>query len=171
MKHFFPTDYYVVRCKEASFAPSKGKGNPQIVLKLEVVSPETKQVGPNTLTVAGTPLDYYMVTQVMDGDQVDAKKTESARDRLRGAGSEIGILQKLGIDPSSFDFENPDYKQFVGLKFWVLLKAKKTEKRKEATDEQKAAGQQGDVLIDPITGEERVQYYPNIDEVSGLFKG
>ena len=158
----FPNDNYVLRVTNASFAPSKSSGNPMITLDVEVVSPEIVEIDGKQVTVSGVSLKHYLTTQVMDGENINAEKTAACAARIEE------LFGKLGLDFSAFNVENPDTTVFENLKFWALLKADKSEKRKQPTAEQKAKKELGDIIKDPITGEDLVQYYPKIDEIFGL---
>lgn len=161
MRIYWPTDWYQVRVKEVSFSPSKGKGNPQVTLSLEVVAPETVDNGEDLVTVSGVPLEYYLpVTIFKEGsEEVDQKKTADCRTKY----SEF--LEKMQLPPVE-DWDNPSTTEFIGIVFYAMLKAKRDEKRRSPTAAQKAKGEKGDILTDPITGEKSVTYYPNVDEVS-----
>jgi len=157
MNQQWPKDNYIVRIAETKFGASKRTENPMVTLDLEVVSPETFQVGSETVTAAGTPLKHYLVTGVTG----DEEKTKAARARA------VEFFDKLKIDHSTIDWDNPDLSALTNVTMWVLLSAKANEKRKDPTPEQKAAGELGTVLVDPITGQKQVTYYPQVETVYG----
>lgn len=161
-KIMFPQDNYVARVTNVVFGPSKGSGNPMITLDLEVVSPDVVQVGDKNVTVAGVGLKHYITTQVMDGENINAEKTAACASRIQE------LYEKLGLDFSTFNAENPDTSVFENMKIWVLLKSDRSEKRKAPTAEQAARKELGEIIKDPITGKDLVQYFPKIDEIFGI---
>ena len=158
----WPKDNYQVRITEAKFGASKRTDNPMITLDCEVVSPEIATIDGKETTLAGTPLKHYLVTKVFDGSDIDNEKTKGCQDRLK----EFFETLKLSVD--ELDWDNPDVSVLEGKTIWVILSAKAQEKRKDPTAEQRAAGQLGEVLVDPITGVKQVTYYPQIENVYGL---
>lgn len=150
-------DNYIVRIAEAKFGASKRTDNPMITLDLEVVLPETVTIGDESVTVAGTPLKHYLVTGVVG----DEEKTKDARKRA------IEFFDKVKFDHSNINWDNPDLSALSNMNIWTLLSAKPNEKRKDPTPAQKAAGELGDVLVDPITGQKQVTYYPQVESVYG----
>lgn len=164
MRVFWPTEYYQLRVKEVTFSPSKTKGNPQVTLSCEVVAPETVDNGDDLVTVSGTPIEYYLPTTIFkEGtEEVDTKKTREVREKY----SALLLNWDLPAIEGDDAWDNIDTSVFVGVTFFAMLKAKRNEKRKSPTAAQKAAGLPGDILMDPISGEKSITYYPQVDEVS-----
>ncbi len=161
----WPKDNYVLTVTDVKFGTSKRTENPMATFEMEVFSPTTVNAGGLEITTQGTPLKHYAVTKVMSGDEVDTEKTAGCLERLKE------LYEKFALDFATFDPENPDFNQFIGKKVWVILKNKANEKRKDPTAEQKARGEQGDVLTDPITGQKAITNYPEIDSFWGPFNG
>lgn len=160
----WPKDNYVLTVTDTTFGASKRTENPMGTFEMEVFSPSTMPVGADEVTTAGVSLKHYAVTKVFTAGEVDVDKTNSALDRLKE------LYEKFDVDYSTFDKENPDFSGFIGKKAWVILRNKETAKRKDPTPEQKAAGEQGSILKDPMTGQEAIQNYPEIDSFWGAYK-
>ncbi len=160
----FPTnDNYVNRITGAEFTDSKRTGNPMIHYKAEVILPDTVDIGGKQVTVAGVETDQYLVTANMkaDGTQ-DEDKTSESRERV----SEF--LSRVGVDVASFNWDNPDVNQLKGKVVLTAMGCDITPYRKDPTPEQKAAGQEGDIMINPLTNKPKIGYKPKIVEVWGL---
>lgn len=149
---------YIVRCIEESFAPSRG-GNPMITLKFEVVAPEEMEVAGDKFNIVGVPIQYWNITQVMDGESVDVEKTQNAAKHTKK------LYEAFGMDSSNINPENPVL-GFKGKCVYALLENDPKEKRKSPTAEQLAKGQkQGDVMIHPGTKKPLVTNYPKISKI------
>lgn len=157
-------DNYVITITDATFGASKRTENPMGTFQTEVFSPSTVPVGADEITVAGVPIKHYAVTKVMNGESVDEDKTAAATSRLKE------LYEKFGVDYATYNPENPDFSPFIGKKAWVILKNDPKAKRKDPTPEQKAAGEQGSILKDPLTGQDAIQNYPVIDSFWGPYK-
>lgn len=158
----WPKDNYVLTFTKGTFGVSKRTDNPMGTFELEVFSPSTMSSGSYEITVAGTPLKHYLVTKVLDEGEVDTEKTATATERVKD------FYEKCGVNFATYNPENPDFTAFEGKKIWALLKNKRTEKRKDQTPEQKAEGEQGTILKDPISGAELVNNYPEIESIFGV---
>lgn len=154
-------DNYALRVLKATFGPSS-KGSPMITLELEVATPESANINGQEYTVAGVKLKHYITTQSMRGGVVDAEKTTKMADRIEAT------FKAFGIPFENFDANNPDVSAFEGKVIWAFVKADVDEKRKSPTPEQVAAGQPGDIAINPVTGEKIQNYWPKVDEFFGL---
>ncbi len=161
----WPKDNYVLLITKGEFGSSKRTDNPMGTFQMEVFSPTTAMAGNQEITTAGVPLKHYVVTKVMDGDEVDQAKTDACLERVKE------FYEKCGVDFATFDKENPNFAAFEGKKVWVILKNQANEKRKDPTADQKAKGEFGDVLIDPITGQKAINNYPTIDSFWGPYQG
>jgi hypothetical protein len=157
----WPKENYQLLITKATLTSSKRTDNPMGLFECEVFSPTTVTQGSQEITTQGVPLKHYKVTKTMAGDSVDVEKTANNTAQLQE------WYNQCGVDFSTYDPENPNFSAFEGKKIWVILRNKSTEKRKDPTDAQKAAGEQGDVLVDPITGQKAVTNYPEIDSVWG----
>ena len=157
-------DNYILRCLSADFGPSKSSGKPMITMEHEVIAPQEVEIGGKMVTVAGTKIKTYNVTQsINEAGEVDMEKTESIRERLEK------LYAAYGLDFTTFNAENPDVTGFVGKCVHAYVVANPTEKRKSPTAEQLKKGEkQGDILKNPITGKPMVEYWPKIDEIFGL---
>jgi len=158
-----PMDNYVARCIEESFGPSKSTGNPMITLEFEVASPEEVDIAGEKVGVAGIKLKYYATTF----NPNDAEKSNKCRERLVGTPSKKGLYQLFGLDPAGFNPENPAL-GFKGKLVHVRLTSDEQAARKDPTPEQVKKGEQGDVIKNPVTGEEVKYYIPKIAEIYGL---
>lgn len=159
-----PKDNYILRVVDESFGPSKSSGNPMITLKTEVQSPDEVNVGGEQVTVAGLAIPYYITVANLQ----DAEKSEACKKRcIVGKENDPGLYQKFGIDPATFNQENPGL-GFKGKLFHALLNSKTEAVRKDPTPEQQAKGEQGDIIKNPVTGEDKVYYQVQIEEIYGL---
>lgn len=158
-----PKDNYVLRCTEALFGASKRTDNPMATLSFEIVSPTEMEVGGKMITFAGTPLKHYVVTTALEDGAVNAEKTASCQERVKD------LFEKFGVDFSGFNPENPDFSGLVGKQVWALLVSDRSEKRRDQTAEQKAKGELGSIIKDPITGKDLIQYFPKIDSFFGEY--
>ena len=161
-----PTDNYILRVIEESFAPSKTSGNPMITLKTEIQSPSEIKIGDEDVTVAGVTIPYYITTMNLQ----DAEKSEACRKRcVVGTKEQPGLYQMFGLDPATFNPENPGL-GFKGKLFHARLSCDTQAARKDPTPEQAKKGEQGDIIKNPVTGNEVVFYQPKIAEIYGLAK-
>lgn len=156
-----PTDNYLVRVIEEAFGPSKSSGNPMITLSCEIISPETVSIAGEDYNVAGTKIQpSYFTTKTMKNGEVDVEKTEYNKVRL----DELTTQFKM---PAITDPENPAL-GFKGKVVWAIVKSEAKAKTKTPTQEQLEAGEKvGDVIIDPMTGEPVISYFPKIDKIYG----
>lgn len=152
---------YVLRVLSASFGPSS-KGSPMITLDLEIASPETVRIDNEDYTIAGAKLKHYITTKSVKDGKVDEEKTEKMKERIEAT------YRAFGLDFAKFDAENPDVSAFVGKTVWAFVEADALEKRESPTAEQKAAGQLGNIAINPVTGEKMQNYWPRVNEFFGL---
>lgn len=165
----FPVDNYIIRCVDEKFAPSNS-GSPMITLEFEIDSPETVQIAGEDVTVAGVTLKHYAVTKSVDADgNVDAEKTKACEERVFVSvhRDRPSLYELFGEDGAAVDKENPELK-FKGKRVHATLGCEVRERRKTPTPEQVKKGQQGDVLLNPITGKPQVSYYPKINQIFGL---
>jgi len=134
-----------------------------ITLSLEVVSPDVMPLPEGgEVTTAGINLKHYITTQIMDDNgDVNVTKTEGAAARVKD------LYEKFGLDYSTFDNNNPNVSPFIGKTVWALLKAERMEKRRDATQEQKAKGELGSIIKDPITGKDQIIHFPKVESFYG----
>lgn len=160
----FPTnDNFVNRITGAEFKESKTSGNPMIALTMEVVSPETVDIGGKEVNIAGVEtISYYTVTSFKNGEE-DVDKTAKNRERLEE------LYTNLGLDFTQVNFNNPDVAPFKGLVVLTAMGCENNPQHKTPTAEQLAKGQKvGDVMKNPVTGKELFFYKPNIKEIFGI---
>ena len=170
-----PTDSgYTAQITEASFGPSKSSGNPMITIKSELCAPESVMVGDKEVSIAGVPLRaLYFTTKVLDGNAVVEDKTANARERVFVSSDpdKPSLWEKLGLDGSKEDPENPNVKQLIGMKILVQCSSKEDAQRKTPNAEQIAKAKanksraEGDIMTHPVTGKKLVKFWPEIDEV------
>lgn len=165
----FPTDNYLLRIIDATFAPSKGSGKPMITLMTEIQSPDVVSVVENgadvEYNVAGIkPRPLYQVTKSVDAEgNVDAEKTATL------SGNVDTLYAKLGLTKPA-DPENHNPEVFKNVVFWAVVTGRKQEKRKSPTAAQLAAGQKvGDVLTNPLTAEPQLEFYPEIQDLNAIY--
>jgi len=172
----FPSDScFVNRIISAKFAPSNS-GNPMITIESEVVQPETYNVGGQDINIAGVKVKSYYTCKVMEGDVVNEEKTAQARSRVFVSANpeQPSLWDKLGLDGSKEDPENPNVKQLEGICFYAQMSSRPDEQRKTPTAEQialaKSKGQRalGDIMKNPVTGKALCKYWPQIDEIFGV---
>lgn len=162
---FFPKDTYVLRITDEEVKPSKA-GNPMVKLEYEVCNAEPKQVGDVIIDLNGTKFPAWHVTEVrkkenekMTDEELE-KSSQAAFDRYDA------FLQKCGIDTSAgWDPENPP--SVLGKCIWASVYGKEDKSRKTPTPEQRAKNEPGDVMIDPITKKEVINYTPTVENVFG----
>lgn len=170
----FPTDTcFVARITKATFGPSKSSGNPMITVESEVVSPETYTIGDQEVNIAGVKVrPQYFTTKAVGDDG----KTENARKRVFVSTdpSAPSLWEKLELDGSKEDPENPNVKQLEGLYIMVQMSSDEQVQRKTPTADQIAKAKksgtrpEGDVMKNPKTGAKLVKYWPQVDEIFGV---
>lgn len=158
-----PRDNYVIRCTEESFGPSKSSGNPMATLNFEIDSPEEVEIAGVRYTVAGARVSpvYLSTLGKNESGEVDADKTAKSRERF------VAMLTNFGLPTDNINWDNPTL-GFKGKLVHALLYSDESEQRKTPTKEQMARGQQGDILLHPITKVPLVKYYPKVDTIFGL---
>jgi len=160
----FPRDTFVLRCTDEGFAPSKGKGNPQITLHFEVDRPEDVEIAGEQYSVAGVKTKNYYPTIIFSDPQngvVDEEKTKNAQERVKR------LYESFGLKSDAINFENPVL-EFKGKLVHSLMYSKAEPQRRAPTKEQVAKGiTEGDIIKHPINGEPLISYWPKIDEIYG----
>lgn len=153
-----PRDHYVLRCISEKFAPSKA-GNPMITREWELVFPETKEIGGQTVNVAGTKFLQYLTVKVADGNGGwDAEKTAAAQGRL------VADYDTLGFDSDNIDDENPAlYAQ--GILADAICGSEESVQRKAQTPEQKAKKELGEEI--KVDGKSVKSYRPVLSQLVG----
>lgn len=165
----FPTDNYILRCVDEKFAPSNA-GAPMITLEFEIDSPETVNIAGEDVTVAGVKIKHYAVTKSVNEDgEVDVEKTKACEERVfvSAHADRPSLYELFGENGAEVDKENPELK-FKGKRVHATLGCDVRERRKTPTPEQAKKRQQGDVLLNPVTGKPQVSYYPKINQIFGL---
>lgn len=162
----WPTDNYIVRClPDAKFGPSNA-GKPMLTLNFEILTPETVNIAGEDFNVAGTKTQpVFRVTKSIDSDgNVDAEKTTTVQTYLKDMYKKFGLAEPT-------DFDNIDVTPLKGIIVWAVVANKAVPKRKAPTAEQLAKGEkEGDVLVNPVTGEPNIMNFPEIKEFYGLPK-
>ena len=109
------------------------KGNPMIVLDVEIFNPESIKINGTDYNIAGI-VDKHFLTL-----------TDAAMQRVKE------FMKHIGIGGVELDKENPDTDQFIGRKFSALWGGDEYVYRAELTDEDRAAGK---TEGEPVTDEE-----------------
>jgi hypothetical protein len=177
----FPTDTcFENRILKATFAPAK-TGNVGISLETEIVRPETYMVGEQEVNIAGVKArpQFPLMTKIFDErGELDEEKTAACRARVFVSTNpdQPSFWEKLGLDGSKEDPENPNVKQLEGLIIMVQMSSRLDEQRRTPTAEQIAKAKKagikpiGDIMKHPGTGKVLVKYWPQIDEIFGISK-
>lgn len=163
----WPLDNYVLRCVEEKFGPSNNSGNPMITLDFEVATEDIEVAG-EKYTIAGTKIRGWYVTQVLD----DAEKTANCQKRVFSSTdpNNPSLYELFGLDGKSVNPENPVL-GFKGKLVHVRLRNKEDTRRKSPTAAQLAKGEkEGDVIVNPVTGQPEITNYPEIEKIYGLAK-
>lgn len=170
----FPRDNFVCRVVEEKFTRSQSNGNPMITLTVETVgllkndntTTDEVDIGGETFMIAGARIIQYYPTIVLDsnGDGVDSEKTRKSQDRVKE------LYSKFKMD-ENVNFENPTL-GFKGKQFMCLLYGDAQPQRRSPTKAELDAGKrEGEVILDPVTREPVINYYPKIDRIYGLYAG
>jgi hypothetical protein len=173
----FPSDScFKNRIISAKFAPSNS-GSPMITLELEVIEPNTYTIGEQEVNIAGVKAKMYFVTKFVDSEGVvDELKTANARSRVFVSNNpeQPSLYDKLGLDGSAVDPENPNMNDLLGKVVFTQMSSEAVEQRKTPTADEiakaKKAGTRpvGAVMKNPITGKPLIKYWPKIDEIFGV---
>jgi hypothetical protein len=162
-----PRDRYSLRIKDEEVSVSK-KGNSMQVLTFEFVSPDTfiNPVDGSTVNIGGVEINkkYYVPLQSKNDDgTVDEKKSQEAFDRYSDLRTKLGVP----VDPDAgVDVENPP-SVFKGLVIDAICDAEEVARRKDATPEQRAKKQLGEIIKD-ASGQPVRAYFTNVVEILGL---
>src|ERR1017187_1915467 len=145
-----PTDSdYINRIKEATYGLSKSSGNPMITLKLEVVSPEQKEIGGKLVNIAGITTTNYFTTTILGEDkQIDIEETKEARRKVFGTSGDPenpSLYERLGLDGSKENPENPNMKALLGICVFTQMFSESDEQRKTPTADELAKAKKNNV--------------------------
>ena len=167
----WPRDNFILRVIEEKFAPSASSGNPMITLVAETVAMllndgslvEDVDIGGEQYMIVGAKVTNYHPTIVLNDDNsVNEEKTAKAQERVKE------LYGKFKLPNDNINFENPEL-GFKGKCFSALLYGKEQAQRRSPTKEQLAKGiREGEVIIDPVTRQPVVNYWPTIDRIYGL---
>jgi len=175
----FPTDTcFEVRILKATFAPAK-TGNVGITLETEVVRPETYMIGEQEVNIAGIKArpQYPFMTKLFDENgNVDEERTAAARARVFTSNNpeQPSLWEKLELDGTKEDPDNPNVKQLVSLIVLAQMSSRLDVQRRTPTAEQIAKAKKnntvalGDIMKNPKTGAVLCKYWPQIDEIFAL---
>lgn len=106
---------YTLRVLDATFGPSKGKQNPQMVWDCEIVEPaKITAIDGKEYLLDSLKVQYFFPIIILDEGQVNLEKTQSAQDKF------LQVLKALGY-AESFDPENMQPEQYNGLVFDAIL--------------------------------------------------
>lgn len=151
----FPKDLYQLHCVEESLETSQA-GNPMLVRKWEIVSPETARMGDLTISVGGVQFTQYLTCKVRDGEGWDVEKSDKAFGGLKTD------LIKLGFTGNELDDENPPLLA-KGKTVDAVVYGKADKKYKSPTPEQMAQGRKVGDAIKDSSGKEIVVYQLQLD--------
>ena len=170
----FPTTSDTVnRCIGATFGPSKSSQNPMISLEFEVVSPEVVEVGYLQVNIQGVKCINYYTTKVFEKDTegnsvVNEDKTAACLERVHE------LYANFGIDTTGVNWDNPPVDGFRGKCVMTQMSPDVDVMRKNPTSQQirdakkKGIRAEGDIMKNPVTGKDLIQYWPKIREIFGL---
>jgi hypothetical protein len=155
---------YILRCIEEKFGPSNS-GNAMWTLKFEVAHPETViNDDSKEMSVAGTPIQFWAVTNNVTGskDTSPEEATAKARDRYKK------LLTVFELPTDDINWDNPSG-GFKGKLVYALVDDNESEQRGTPTKADLAKGiKQGPVLINPKNKKPLKSHYPKIVEIFGL---
>jgi hypothetical protein len=170
VKAEIPDGFYesaLMRCTKADFGMSKSSNQPMITLEWELLGVRDP-ADPNKIL---TQIDRNGKTYVLAGLSTKPKY-HTLSDKA------IKYYQKdwakyTGEDESKFscDTENPDLSIFNNLAMSAVVKAVKTFKRKELTDEDKKAGKTQGAIVTDEDGRELSFKTIEIDTLNKRFTG
>jgi hypothetical protein len=165
-----PDGFYesaIIRCTKADFGLSKSSQKPMITLEWEMLGVRDP-ADPNKIL---TQIDRNGKTYVLAGLSVRSKYHTLSDKAIKHYKKDWA--KYTGEDESKFscNVENPDLSIFKDLAMSAVVKAVKTFKRKELTDEDKKAGKtQGDIVKDE-DGKELSFKTIEIDTLNKRFTG
>lgn len=158
-KVMFPTDnVFNTRIIEASFGPSKSTDNLMVTVNIEIVSPQTYEIGRVEYNIAGVKAVKYF--------SLENKKDSSKNDKLRAQFAEF--YTRCGLDASTIDYENVNVKDLLQKVLMTSLKGKSEVARKTPTLAQVQKGELGSVMKNPVTGKEEIYWKPEVTEFYGI---
>lgn len=166
----FPSDsQFKNRIIGCEFKNSKNSGNPMLEFKLEVVAPETYDVAGELVNIAGVQASFWRVT----GNPNDAVKDKNFKSDTEK------LLKSLGYPMAELNWDNIDTKPVLGKLVYCEMSSQINEMHKTPTTEEVAKAKTnetdirlaGAIQINPMTGEKRVKYFPQIKEIFGLVPG
>lgn len=134
------------------------------LLKNDNSTTDEVDVGGESYMIAGVRITSYYPTIVLnkDGEGIDEEKTKKAQERVKE------VYGKFGLDNTNINFENPAL-GFKGKLFMALLFGDPQPQRRSPTKEQLDRGiREGEVILDPVTRQPVINYYPKIDRIYGL---
>lgn len=154
-----PKDIYKVRCKKEEAVVAKSSENYQFVRTWEIVSPEFVQVDGKNVRIAGTEMTQYLTIKCAyekDGKSAE-ERTNNALARLFAENAKLGLPQEVDTENAECLCEG----RFAD----AILGSDKYTQTKEPTAEQKAKGQPGEAIKDPITGKPIEKFTPRLIEI------
>ena len=166
-RNYFPQDNYVVRVLNQENKPSNA-GNPMMVLEFEIVNCDAKKIGDETLEFDGVTFTHWQTTGCNPPKNATEKEIAEAKQADDNAFNNADdLLTRCGIDTSEgWDPTNPP--SIKGKVLHVRLYGSDESPTKAPTPEQKAKGERGDPLKDPVTGKELHMYKIKLAEVYGV---
>lgn len=165
---FFPKDNYVLRITDEVKKPSSA-GNPMVVLEFEIIECPRKKIGDDLVDFNGVKWNTWNVTKV--NPDKDTTPEEAAVSSQKAFDRYNEFLAKCGVEVAQknegWDDENPP--SVKGKIVYASCYGLQVISRKSPTPEQKAKKEEGDILIDPITGKEVITWKPQIEQIYGVY--
>lgn len=139
----FPTDSYLLKVVEEEVKSTK-KGTPTVSLVLEVVSPETNEVAGEEIEVVGAKVYKSIYFKSVDDDgNINQTKTDNMTRMNEELYQKFGLTYNGNSDNPNTGFKN----KYV----WAVVTNATREQRKNPTQEQLNRGQQGDIILYPVS--------------------
>jgi hypothetical protein len=147
-KSEIPDNFYesaILRCTNATFGPSKSSGKPMITLEWELMGVRNEANKDQIDTAINRGGQEYNLAGLSVRSTYHTLTKEAARYFAPVWAKFTGRPEsEFSVDPG-----NPDLSIYKGLAMSAVVKAVKTFKRKQLTDEDKAAGKtEGDIVKD-----------------------
>lgn len=167
---FFPQDNYTIRVLEEEHTTSKSD-DPMTILKFEIVNCLPKMIGDEgQIEFDGVQFSTWNLTDYQAKDKENDEEVEKAAKTAQDFFNRYDdFLRKAGHNTAEgWDPAKPP--SVLGKVLLVRLYGSAEPAMSSPTPEEKARGERGKPLKNPITGKDVVNYQIKIAEVYGLAK-